>query len=378
MTGKRKVLIIGATGHFGERISRRLARSVDAHILLASRCITRAEKLARKLENEGAAARVSAFVLNQDSESLAEDLRATGAFLVIHTAGPYQGQDYKVAKACIDSGCHYVDLADGREFVVNFAALADAAQQAGVILVSGASTLPALSGAVIEELRPAFASIREIDISIAPGHQTPRGRSTVAAVLSYCGQPIQTLKNGKWATVYGWQDWRWLGYPHMRSRIGGACDVPDLGLLPDLIPNLRSLSFHAALEAPWEQLGLWLMALLTRLRIVKRWGKFTAVFQAISDRLIRLGSDTGAMHLRIRGVDAGGKELTRTWFLTARNNLGPEIPGIPAVIVAKKMLDGRLQEGGARSCYGLITLDEFEQEVSELRFEYDVIDVCAD
>ena len=378
MTGKRKVLIIGATGHFGERISRRLARSVDAHILLASRCITRADKLARKLENEGTAARVSAIALNQDSESLAEDLRATGAYLVIHTAGPYQGQDYKVAKACIDSGCHYVDLADGRQFVVNFATLADAAKQASVLLVSGASTLPALSGAVIEKLRPAFASIGEIDISIAPGHQTPRGRGTVAAVLSYCGQPIQTLRNGKWTTVYGWQDWHWLGYPHMRSRIGGACDVPDLGLLPDLVPGLKSLSFHAALEAPWEQIGLWMMSLLTRLRIVKGWGKFTAVFQAISDRLIRLGSGTGAMHLRIRGVDASGKELARTWFLTARNNLGPEIPGIPAVIVAKKLLDGRLQERGARSCYGLITLEEFEQEVSELRFEYNIIDVCTD
>jgi short subunit dehydrogenase-like uncharacterized protein len=51
-----------------------------------------------------------------------------GAELVIHTAGPFQGQDYGVVAAAVAAaGAHYIDLADGRRFVCDFPAALDAA-----------------------------------------------------------------------------------------------------------------------------------------------------------------------------------------------------------------------------------------------------------
>ena len=186
--------------------------------------------------------------LDQSSQEFEADLLALRPDIVIHTAGPYQGQDYRVARACIEARCHYIDLADGRDFVRGFGSLDDDAKRNDLLLVSGASTLPGLSSVVIDSLRGEFKTIRKIEISIAPAHQTPRGASTVAAVLSYCGRPFQVLVDGQWVTKHGWHDLRRYRYPEFGTRLGGACDVPDLGLLPDYIEGVEIVTFHAALS----------------------------------------------------------------------------------------------------------------------------------
>lgn len=50
---------------------------------------------------------------------LNEALARIAPQIVIHTTGPFQTQDHRVAQACIAQGCHYLDLADAREFVIN-------------------------------------------------------------------------------------------------------------------------------------------------------------------------------------------------------------------------------------------------------------------
>ena len=169
---------------------------------------------------------ISAAGLDQLSPDFGNELQNLNPDIVIHTAGPYQGQDYRVARACIQTGSHYIDLADGRDFVQEFDDLHEAAKRKDVLLVSGASTLPGLSSVVIDSLRDKFKSIQAIEISIAPAHQTPRGASTVAAVLSYCGMPFKVLVDGKWVTKYGWHDMRRYRYPDFGIRLSAACDVP--------------------------------------------------------------------------------------------------------------------------------------------------------
>src|SRR4029077_14382185 len=40
--------------------------------------------------------------------------------LVIHCGGPVQVQDYRIAPGALEVGAHYLDLADGRQFVTRF------------------------------------------------------------------------------------------------------------------------------------------------------------------------------------------------------------------------------------------------------------------
>jgi len=260
-------LVIGGTGQFGARISRRLAKLQSIELLISSRDQGRAEVLAQEIQSSNPNATVSGIALDQRSADFESDIKKLVPFIVIHTTGPYQGQDYRVAEACIAVGSHYIDLADGRQFVDNFKTLNDAARRSGVLLVSGASTLPGISTAVIDVLKPKLNHIDGIEISIAPAHQTPRGPGTVAAVLSYCGQPFRILKDGNWQTIYGWQNMRVQKHPALGRRLSGACDVPDLSLLPEYVPGVKDVSFHAALEASWEQISLWIMAWMTRLHV---------------------------------------------------------------------------------------------------------------
>jgi hypothetical protein len=64
-------------------------------------------------------------------------------------------------------------------------------------------TLPALSSAVVEELRVGMSSLESIEVTIAPGQLAPRGTSTLEAVFSYLGRPFFGLAQGSLETCVG-------------------------------------------------------------------------------------------------------------------------------------------------------------------------------
>jgi len=368
----KRIVIIGGTGHFGGRICRRLVAQSDLEMTVTSRRLSSAQSFVDDLVASGSATTIKAAALDQSSPEFESDLRALEPNVVIHTAGPYQGQDYRVARACIEAGSHYIDLADGREFVSGFAALNDAATRNKLLLVSGASTLPGLSSVVIDSLRDRFDAIKKIEISIAPAHQTPRGRSTISAVLSYCGMPVPMLIDGRWETKHGWQDLRRHRYPDFGVRLSGACDVPDLELLPSYVEGVDTVTFHAALESKLEQITLWAMGWITRAGMVRKWDGFVPMFQSISNRLIGFGSVVGGMHIEISGRARDNKPLSLTWTLVARQNHGPEIPCTPALILARKLLADEISTRGAAPCLGMFSLSDFASELSAFDVQWHV------
>lgn len=374
MAGNATFVVIGATGHFGGRICRRLAGEPDTELVVTSRSDASAKSLAGRLATDFPNATIRSSRLDQFSPTFEHDLRNLEPTIVVHTAGPYQGQDYRVARACIDVGSHYIDLADGRGFVEGFASLNEPAIRSDLLLISGASTLPGLSSAVVELLKGEFDQIRSIEISIAPAQQTPRGVSTISAVLSYCGKPFQVLIDGRWVKRYGWQDLRIQCYPELTSRLSGMCDVPDLGLLPKHVKGTKTVTFHAALECPLEQIALWAMGWLVRFRLVKDWSRLAPAFQWIGDRTSRLGSQTGGMCVRLSGTDNNRNLKTRTWYLKAGRNHGPEIPCSPALVLARKLARKQLSMRGAHACVGLMSLSEFAQEMRDFDVSWQVAD----
>src|SRR5262249_53171108 len=156
-------------------IAERLARDRSCGIIVAGRDGGAAERVARELDAESR-------ILDVSDPALADRIRESGARVVVHTAGPFDGEDYRVAPACIEAGVHYVDIADGRAFVSWIDDLDAAARARGVLVVSGASSVPALSSAVVDSLRGEFARIDEIEIGISASEKVP-GLSTVKGVL---------------------------------------------------------------------------------------------------------------------------------------------------------------------------------------------------
>jgi Saccharopine dehydrogenase NADP binding domain len=350
-----RVLVLGGYGNFGGLVSRELARDMDLELIVAGRNAAAAEAFAGKLGPHVRAAR-----LDINAPDFARQLAALAPELVIHTGGPFQGRDYRVASATLDAGAHYIDLADARAFVAGIDVLDARAREANRLVVSGASTVPGLSAAVVDRYRIEFDALTDIDIGISPGNRAPRGVATVAAILSYVGRPLQMWKNGQWSNVFGWQGLRRERYPAPAgTRWLGNCDVPDLILFPPRYPGLKTLRFGAGLELGMLHLGLWLLSWPVRWHLLPRLDRWARGLKRISEWFLAWGSDAGAMHVRLRGAAVDGKPLTLTWILIAGSGDGPQVPATAAIVLARTLARGQLPACGARPCLDLFSLEEF-------------------
>lgn len=348
-----RVLLLGAAGVFGSRIATRLANDERFELLLAGRRASPLEELRASIGDE----RVRICTLDTAAVDFPAALAALRPQLVIHTAGPFQGQDYRVAEACIDAGSDYIDLADGRDFVSGFSRLDERARDAGRLLVSGASSVPALSSAVVDALLPRFDALESIEHAISPGNRTPRGDATVASILGYCGRPIRLWRNNRWESAHGWMDSRRQWFPFGRRRVG-VCDIPDLELFPARYPQARSVVFRAGLELPLLQWATWGMGMLVRLGLVRDLARHAPMLRRMSEWFVRFGSDVGGMAVELRGTDAQGRLLHMCWWLDAGAGDGPQVPVTPAIVLARRLADGMVQAKGAMPCMGLLALDQ--------------------
>lgn len=347
----RPVLVLGATGVFGSRACRLLAAG-GAPVVAVARDRRRLAALGAEL---GCA--TESAVLPEAIDGLLERHRPA---VVLDASGPFQDRDYTIPRAAIAHRCAYLDLSDGREDVRAIGALDRQAREAGVAVISGASTVPALSGAVIDRLAPSFAEIECAEIAIAPGNDAPRGRAVVDSILSYLGRPIPSWQDGAWTEVTGWLDSRVVDLGTFGRRRVAACDVPDLTLLPERHPDLRTVTFHAGLELPLYQWGLWLMALAVRWRLLPDGRLLTVPLRAVAEATRAWGTDTGAMRVAVAGTGPGGRPRRAIWLLQARHGDGPLIPAIPAVALCRAILRGEGPAPGARPCLGEIGLDAIE------------------
>jgi saccharopine dehydrogenase-like NADP-dependent oxidoreductase len=366
---KPRILVIGGLGNFGARICKRLMLSKRFEVIAASRSGKHSS-----VHRFPSAEEVATAYLDIDAPNLAQQLSALTPTIVIHCAGPFQSQGYQVALACCAAGAHYIDIADGRAYVSNFpASLNEHAKAAGICAISGASTVPGLSSAVVDSLARDFSRLDEINMAIAPGQQAPRGVATIQAVFSYAGLPFKRLKNGQWGPVYGWQDLRTIRFQHLGKRLAASCDVPDLALFPARYPTVKTVEFHAALELQIQHLALWCAAALRRLGVALPMARWAAALDRFSTRFLdRFGHDQGGMRVAVRGLTANGQPGGKTWHLTAPNGDGPEIPTLAAVLLAEKLADAGAMTPGAYTATGLLKLDEFEPEFRRWGFTTEI------
>lgn len=352
-----RVLVLGGYGQFGRHIVEALAGDADMAVVVAGRDPARAQALCDALRPR-AQATLSAACIDIERD-LDDALAHWRPDLVIHTAGPFQAQDYDVAQATLRHGAHYVDLADGRAFVEGIDALDAQARAADRWVVAGASSVPGLSGAVVAAHAERFASLEAIEIGISPGNRTERGLATTRAILGYVGRPFDAMLEGVVRRVHGWQSLRRVRFDGVGARWFARCDVPDLGVLPRRWPALRTCDFRAGLELRRMHFGLWALGWLVRIGLLNDLPKRAERLLAISNRWIDAGSDTGVMYVDMTGRAHDGRALHLRWTLVARDGDGPRIPATAAVVLARKLARGELPGSGARPCLDLFTLDEF-------------------
>jgi NAD(P)-dependent dehydrogenase (short-subunit alcohol dehydrogenase family) len=369
-----RVMVLGGYGNFGARICRALTADRAITLLVAGRDGRRASAFAAEL-NHAQGAGASAAVVDCQSSNFSQTLRDHQVELLIHTAGPFQGQDYAVAHACAEAGAHYIDLADGRRFVCDFAAaLQSPFVAANRVAITGASTVPALSSAVVDFLCNGWQRIDSIDICIAPAQTAPRGVATLEAVLSYCGAPIQVWRGGQWQAEIGWANPQPVQFQRLHTRLGAVCDIPDLQLFPMHYQVQDRMEFRAAVEVGLAQRAFAFLAWLRQCGVLKNPSSFARLLNASAKVFDPLGSQLGGMVVRVAGLNGTGVLVKRAWHIAADNDHGPEIPCMATILLARRLAAGESMQAGAYPCVGLHALHDFAPEFAKWGMVTDVVE----
>lgn len=359
----KRVLIIGGYGQFGSLIAHKLASEKNIALIIAGRSKNKAEAFTQTLNTANRIETIEANI-NQTLPGL---FKTAQPDIVIHAAGPFQEQDYSVAKAAIEHRCHYIDLADGRDFVSGITTLDKQAKNAGVLVCSGASSVPALSSAVIEHFKPAFKKLERIEYGISTAQKTGMGLATATAVMGYAGKPFKTMTEGEMKIVYGWSGLKYHRFSDIGVRPLSYCDIPDLQIFPARYPELRTLEFRAGTELSILHLGLWLLSQPVRWNLIKTLNPLTSPLLHLAKKFDAFGTNNSGFYMKLNGLDQNKAEKSISFELTARQGHGLHIPATPAPLIAKNLASGKLAgKIGATPCTGILNLTEILGALSSL------------
>lgn len=361
----KRVLIVGGAGVFGSRLARSLRETTDAQLILAGRSLDRAKAAMRETGAH------EAIVLDRDTATAAQ-VHAVGADLVIDAAGPFQGANLSFARAVIEVGANYLDLADARDFVATFPSLDALARQRGVFALSGASSTPALTHAVLDELCAGWRRVDIVRAGIAPANKMDRGPAVMKAILSWVGAPVRVFEDGAWHERSGWSDCGVIDVPQLGRRRFALVETPDLDLIPTRYNTRDTAWFMAGLELPLMQRGMEVVGAFRRWGVLRSAAPCAEILRRAGNLLLPFGSDRGGMIVEALGRDGDDQPRYARWSMFAPNGEGPNTPTFAALAMARKYLAGEPIAGGARACVGLLTLDDFAPDFARHNFRTEI------
>ncbi|HVF26373.1 MAG TPA: DUF4166 domain-containing protein [Anaerolineales bacterium] len=358
-----KILILGGYGTFGGRLAYLLANDERLTLLIAGRSTQKADKFCEGLPF-GAQRLPVFFDRNANVET---QIREINPNIVVDAMGPFQayGDDpYSVVKACIANGIDYMDLADGSDFVKRISQFDEEAKAKNIYILSGVSSFPVLTAAVVRKLTHDMIRVDTIKGGIAPSPYAGVGLNVIRAIASYAGKPLPLIRNGKPVTGYALTEtMRYTicppGYLPLNNTLFSLVDVPDLKVLPELWRELDSVWLGAGPVPEILHRMLIGLAWLVRLRILPSLLPFAPLFQIVIN-VLRWGEHRGGMFVSAEGTGRGGERIERSWHLLAEGNDGPLIPSMAIQALILHCLRGKKPVAGARPATQELEVPDYE------------------
>jgi hypothetical protein len=365
MTRILKLLIVGGYGVFGGRIVALLEDDPRLTLLVAGRSLGKAGAFCEARGATGALLIPTAFDRNGDLDA---QIAAERPDILVDASGPFQVYGdgaFDLVRACIRHRVNYLDLADGSDFVAGVDGFDEAARQAGVFVLSGVSSFPVLTAAVVRRLSVDLARVEAIRGGIAPSPYAGVGENVIRAIASYAGQRIDIRRDGKLAPAYPLtEQLRYTIAPPGRlpvtNTLFSLVDVPDLRVLPELWPDAKSVWMGAGPIPELLHRAFIGLAWLVRQKLLRSLLPLAPLIHWASNRL-PWGEHRGGMFVEVQGVGADGARVRRSWHLLAEGDDGPMIPSMAVQGVVRKVLDGRRPQPGARAASRDLELDDYEQ-----------------
>jgi hypothetical protein len=358
-----RILIVGGYGTFGGRLAT-LLKDAALEIVVAGRSLAAAQAFCAQMH--GRAALIPAK-FDRDTDLDAQLARWSPSMLV-DASGPFQvyGADaYRLIEACIDRGIHYLDLADGADFVAGVAALDERAKARGLFVLSGVSSFPVLTSAVVRRLAGNAKQLESVTAGIAPSPHAGVGFNVIRAIAGYAGEPVRLRRAARDDVAFGLIEQRWKtiappGHLPLKRRMFSLIDVPDLRALPAQWPELRDVWVGAAPVPLVFHRMLVALSWLRRLRLLPSLARIAGLMHFVT-RNFRWGAHRGGMFVTIKALDSDDRCFEKTWCLIAEGDSGPFIPSMAAECVIRKVLGGESIPAGARAAVRDVELTDYEQ-----------------
>lgn len=357
------ILVLGAYGVFGTRLCELLAGYPQLRLLVGGRNLSKAQALCSALQ--GPAKREPLLV---DRNRLkAEDLQRLQIAIVIDASGPFQTYGdtrYNAVQACLEAGVNYLDFADGADFVDGISAFDAQARQRGVFILSGVSSFPVLTAAVVRLLTQDMPTVQSITGGIAPSPFAVVGKNVIRAIAGYAGQSVQLVRGGKAYSGHALTEIRYYtiappGYAPLRHTRFSLVEVPDLQVLPKLWTGLTDIWMGAGPTPEILHRILNGLARLVRWRLIPSLAPFSLLFfHAIN--LLRWGEHRGGMYVEVRGLSAKQEPMHRSWHLLAEGEDGPYIPCMALQAIVQKVLHDQPPVPGARAATNDLEVADYD------------------
>ena len=357
-----RILIIGGYGVFGGRLTRLLVDEPGLTILVAGRSKEKAESFCRTVTGR---ASVLPECFDRDGD-VAGSIKRLRPDIVVDAAGPFQAygdRPYRIVEAVLAYGADYIDLADATEFVCGIDQFDALARQRGRFAISGASTSPALTAAVVRHLAADLTDVVSIEAGMSPSPHVRVGLSLMAAITSYAGRPLRVLQGGKQTRAVAFVDSRRrviapAGVRPLAGRLFSLVDVADLQLLPKVWPKLESVWFGAGMAPVVQHRVFVLLAWLSSIGILGRLDWLAPVLHRLRE-LPTWGARRGGMYVVIEGRRENGTSVRRVWDLIAEGDDGPFIPAMAAAGLIRRVLGGQRPAPGARAAVAEPDYEDF-------------------
>jgi len=355
-----KILILGGYGVFGGRLATLLSDISELELLICGRSAQKAEAFCAGFKGS---ARVTPVALNRDD--IAEGLADLRPDVVVDASGPFQAygtKPYVVIEACIAAGVDYLDLADGADFVFGVSDFDERAKQAGVVVLSGVSSFPVLTAAVLRRISQTLV-VEEVEAGIAPSPHAGIGLNVMRAVVGYAGAPVTLWRDGEATTAPGLAESRRYtvavpGRLPLRSTRFSLVDVPDLRVIPPQHPTLRSIWVGAGPVPESLHRMLNMLAKARALLRLPSLALMAGVFYRVLN-LLAFGEHRGGMYVHATG-QRDGRRAEVSWHLLAEGDDGPFIPSMAIECLIRKMLQGERPATGARAATQALELEDYE------------------
>ena len=358
-----RILILGGYGTFGGRLAQLLADEPRLTLIIAGRSRRKADAFCASLPFEAETVPLS-FDRDGDAEA---QIAAIKPDIVVDATGPFQfygNFPYRVVQACLSLEIDYLDLADGSDFVSGVEEFDADAKARRVSILSGVSSFPVLTAAVVAALSEDFTRIETVVGGIAPSPYAGVGLNVIRAIAGYAGQPVRLVRNGRRATGYALTEaMRYTiappGLLPLHNIRFSLVDVPDLQVLPALWPTLNTVWMGAGPVPEILHRALNGLAWLVRIRLLPSLSPFATIFRHAIN-ILRWGEHRGGMFVRVEGMSRDGTPTERSWHLLAEGDDGPLIPSMAAEAIIRKRLTGTRPAPGARPAARDLTLADYD------------------